>query len=248
VLDAALATGCAVVAPSRLRTVAGAGPQVIWAHGAPLVALARPGARTGQLFLKRLVDVAGALTALILLAPMMVLVAVAIRLGSRGPVIFGQTRIGEGGRPFRCLKFRSMRADAEDLLRGDPELYERYVQNDFKLPEGQDPRITSLGRVIRRTSIDELPQLWNVLRGEMSLVGPRPLVPDELNRYGDGAAVLLALKPGVSGAWAVNGRSTVAYPQRADIELTYVRNWRLGVDLSILARTVPAVFRHYGAH
>ena len=130
----------------------------------------------------------------------------------------------------------------------DPVLYEKYLENNYKLPEGEDPRITRVGLLLRRTSLDELPQFWNVLRGDMSLIGPRPVVPDELNEYGDKRRVLLSVKPGMSGAWAVRGRSRVGYPQRAAIELGYVQRWKLKADLSILWRTLPAVVTRRGAH
>ena len=141
-----------------------------------------------------------------------------------------------------------MRADAEARLRADPPLYQEYVRNNYKLPEGTDPRLTWVGRWLRRLSLDEIPQLINVLTSEMSLVGPRPIVPDELDEYRSSAAVFLSLKPGMTGAWAVNGRSHVSYPDRADMELEYVRNWSLGRDLRILLMTAPAVVRRRGAH
>jgi len=248
IIDAASVMGCQVFALPRSLTVAGVEPRLVWRRGAPLVALTRPGLRGRQLLLKRMLDLVGSLAALAILAPAMALIALAIRLDSGGPVLFAQQRMGRAGRPFRCFKFRSMRADAEEQLRRDPALYQEYLQNHFKLPEDRDPRLTKVGRFLRKTSLDELPQLWNVLRGEMSLVGPRPVVPDELDHYGEESALVLSLKPGMTGAWAVNGRSGIGYPDRAEIELAYVREWRLGRDLSILLRTVPAVFRMRGAH
>lgn len=246
--DAAVSTGCGLIALTRSPTVARAEPRMAWSHGAPLVVLARPVARTVQLVLKRMIDVAGGIAGLMMLAPVLVLVACTIRLESRGPVLFAQRRLGLGARPFRCFKFRSMRVNAEAALRADPKLYAEYLRKNFKLPEDRDPRITRVGRFLRKTSLDEFPQLWNVVRGEMSLVGPRPIVPAELGQYGERAALFLSVKPGISGAWAVNGRSLVGYPDRADMELAYVRGWRVGLDFSILARTVPAVFARRGAH
>ncbi|HEX6617639.1 MAG TPA: sugar transferase, partial [Gemmatimonadales bacterium] len=157
-------------------------------------------------------------------------------------------RVGAWGRPFRCLKFRTMRVDAEQLLRSDPAMYSEYVRNNYKLPEGRDPRITRVGLLLRKTSLDELPQLWNVLRGDMSLIGPRPVVPDELTEYGGQRRMLLSVKPGITGEWAITGRSSVGYPQRAAIEIGYVRRWRLIADLAILWRTVPSVLTRRGAH
>jgi lipopolysaccharide/colanic/teichoic acid biosynthesis glycosyltransferase len=140
-----------------------------------------------------------------------------------------------------------MRLDAEKLLHADPLLYKRYVKNDYKLPLGEDPRISAFGRFLRRTSLDELPQLWNVLKGEMSLVGPRPIVPDELERYQPYAKVFLAVRPGLTGRWQVDGRSQIRYPERAFMELDYVGENSVATDLSIIAKTVPAVLRRKGA-
>jgi lipopolysaccharide/colanic/teichoic acid biosynthesis glycosyltransferase len=227
--------------------VVGVEPQLIWRRGAPLVALNRPGLRGRQLLLKRMLDLVGSIAGLIVLAPFMALIALAIRIDSRGPAVFSQQRVGLGGRPFRCFKFRSMKADAEQLLHSDEGLLDEYRRNHFKLPEERDPRLTRVGRLLRKASLDELPQLWNVLVGEMSLVGPRPVVPEELNHYGDGAFLFLSLKPGMTGAWAVQGRSHVGYPDRVDIELAYIREWSLGADLGILLQTIPAVLERRGA-
>jgi exopolysaccharide production protein ExoY len=247
-METAVSTGCELVALARRMRVPQAEMRMVWSDGAPLVVLTHSALRAGGLVAKRVFDLVGAGVGLTLLLPLLALVALAIRLGGPGPIIYGHTRIGAGGRPFRCLKFRSMRVDAEECLRRDPELYAKYLRNNFKLPEGEDPRITRVGRFLRKSSLDELPQLWNVIRGEMSLVGPRPVVPDELNEYGEGAPMLLSLKPGLAGAWAVNGRSHVGYPDRADIELAYVRDWQFQLDLRILARAVPAVFLCRGSH
>jgi lipopolysaccharide/colanic/teichoic acid biosynthesis glycosyltransferase len=139
-----------------------------------------------------------------------------------------------------------MRADAEEVLRTDPTMYEEYRRNHYKLPDDQDGRVTGIGRFIRRTSLDELPQLWNVLVGEMSLVGPRPVVEEELERYGTARDLLLSVRPGITGAWAVSGRHSVGYPERCEIELAYVRRWTLVSDVSALARTVGAVIKPGG--
>jgi lipopolysaccharide/colanic/teichoic acid biosynthesis glycosyltransferase len=228
--------------------VAGVHPTTVWRSGQLLVELTRPALKGRQLFAKRVVDLTGSAIGLILLAPLFAVIWAAIRLESRGPTVFGHPRLGLNGQVFRCLKFRSMHADAEARLRSDPALYFEYVRNNYKLSERQDARLTGVGRLLRKTSLDELPQLINVFRGQMSLVGPRPIVPEELNQYGHGAAVFLSLKPGMTGAWAANGRSQVNYPDRADMELDYVRNWSLGLDLWILLRTFPAVVARRGAH
>ena len=213
----------------------------------PRVSL-RPIPSEDPLLVKRVFDLTVAALLLILLIPVLVLIAAAIKLSSAGPVFFAQERYGQNKRLFRMYKFRSMRSDAEAVLRSDPELYARYLQGNFKLPEHQDPRITMAGRFLRKTSLDELPQLWNVLRGDMAVVGPRPVVPAELAHYGPEVCLLLALKPGLTSAWVLNGRSAVGYPRRAELELGYVRNWSLARDTWIVLKTVPLVLMGRGAH
>jgi lipopolysaccharide/colanic/teichoic acid biosynthesis glycosyltransferase len=197
---------------------------------------------------KRGIDVVGALLGLIIALPAIVIVSIAIKIESRGPIFFAHQRLGRGGRLFRCWKFRSMHENAERRLHADETLRHHYVSNHFKIPHDLDPRITRLGRFLRTTSLDELPQLWNVLCGDMSLVGPRPIVPLESSHYGDDASVLLSMRPGLTGAWAVCGRNCVGYPTRAEIELEYVKNWSLANDVSILLKTPRAVFSQNGVH
>ncbi len=197
---------------------------------------------------KRGVDVIGALVGLTLALPAIVLVAIAIKLESRGAVFFAHARLGRGGRLFSCWKFRSMHEDAESRLHADEVLRHHYVSNHFKIPHHLDPRITRLGSFLRKSSLDELPQLWNVLCGDMSLVGPRPIVPLESSHYGDEAAILLSMRPGLTGAWAVGGRNRVGYPMRATVELDYVKQWTLASDVSILLRTPHAVFTQRGVY
>lgn len=248
IVDVALSTGCRLLAGERI-SLGGVKPCGVWMGGRQLLELTPPALRGWQPVLKRGMDLIGAGLGLVLMGPLMLMIALAVRLESGGPVLFAQCRVGARGRLFRCYKFRSMRCDAEQVLRADPELYLRYVSNHFKLPEHEDPRLTRVGRWLRKTSLDELPQLVNVIRGEMSLVGPRPIVPAELDHYGLGnAPVLLALRPGMTGAWAVHGRSEVGYPDRATMELEYIRRWSVLNDLAILVRTVPAVLGARGAH
>jgi len=247
VVDAALAGGCQVLSVPRSLVIAGLHPTTVWRCGQPIVELSAPSLKGGQLFLKRLLDVVSSSLGLLVLAPLFAVIAIAIKLESRGPVLFGHRRLGLNGRPIRCWKFRSMHQDAEQRLRSDEGLYARYVTNSYKLPDDDDPRLTRLGRFLRKTSLDELPQLFNVLNGEMSLVGPRPIVLEELGQYGHRAAVFLSLRPGITGAWQVNGRSAIGYPDRAAIELEYARNWSLARDLAILVQTIPAVLRRRGA-
>jgi exopolysaccharide production protein ExoY len=198
--------------------------------------------------LKRCIDIIGAAVGLLLLSPIFALVAIAIKVESPGPMFFAHSRLGRGGRLFSCWKFRSMHEDAESRLHADEVLRHHYVSNHFKIPHHLDPRITRLGRFLRKSSLDEIPQLWNVLSGDMSLVGPRPIVPLESSHYGDDASVLLSMRPGLTGAWAVYGRNRVGYPMRANVELEYVKNWTLATDLAILARTPHAVFTQSGVY
>jgi exopolysaccharide production protein ExoY len=245
--DFALAHGCRLLTVPRTSDVMGVEPRRVWLEGKPFYELTAPSLRASQAVVKRLLDVGVALALLATLAPLFGLVALWILLDSPGPVIFRQLRPGYGGRLFGVFKFRTMRADAEQKLRADPELYKRFIKNGCKLPESDDPRITRPGRFLRKTSLDELPQLINVLRGDMSLVGPRPLVGPELDHYADRAVALLSVKPGMTGLWQVSGRSRVGYPERADIDMDYVRSWSLLRDLWILAMTVPAVLLQRGA-
>jgi len=248
IVRTAVMAECCVVATMRRLSHAGLQPSIVWRRGSPLVELRAVGLRGHQLVLKRILDIVLASTLLVVAAPLMAVIALAVRVGTRGPVIYGQRRLGRHGRSFKCYKFRSMYVDAERRLKEDPELYAEYVRNDFKLPDGSDPRITRLGRTLRRTSLDELPQLWNVLLGDMSLVGPRPIVPDEIRHYESEGPLLLLLKPGITGLWQVSGRSNVGYPERSVVELEYVESWNLARDVGILLRTVPAVLLQRGAH
>ncbi|MFQ5889923.1 MAG: sugar transferase [Gemmatimonadota bacterium] len=216
--------------------------------GWPLIELEVPRLHLLQVALKRTVDIMVSLAGILLLSPLWILIALAVRLDSPGPILFRQRRLGLSGRPFTIYKFRSMRADAEARLKADSRLYRRYVENHFKLPPEEDPRITRLGAFLRKTSLDEIPQLLNVLLGGMSLVGPRPIVPKEIKNYGDEATVFLAVRPGLTGYWQINGRSGVGYPERAELDIDYIKNWSLGTDLKILLQTVPAVLRKQGAH
>ena len=197
---------------------------------------------------KRVMDVVVAGLSLLAFAPVMAAVALALKLLDPGPVLFAQQRLGAGGGTFLLYKFRSMRVDAEAALRADPVLYQRYVDHDFKLPESDDPRISPLGQFLRKSSLDELPQLMNVLRGEMSMVGPRPIVPAEITHYRPYADLFLSVRPGITGLWQVSGRSDVRYPERAFMDLDYIGNNTVLQDIAILLKTVPAVLARKGAH
>lgn len=195
---------------------------------------------------RRLFDICGAIILLALLAPALLVGAAMVFVASGRPVLFGQVRVGRNGRRFRCLKLRTMRIDAEQHLEREPDLHHRYLNGGYKLPNGSDPRVTRPGRWLRRTYIDEIPQLFNVIGGSMSLVGPRPVVPSELREYGCEADELLGVRPGIIGEWTSRGRARPEYPERARLELDYVRNRTPVRDLAILVRTVPVVLRGQG--
>jgi exopolysaccharide biosynthesis polyprenyl glycosylphosphotransferase len=216
--------------------------------GWPLLELQTPRLHVLQVAIKRVLDILLSSVLIVLLAPLFGLIALAIRVESRGPIIFRQRRPGLGGKRFSMLKFRTMRPDAEALLHNDPALLEKFLANDCKLSPEEDPRISRTGALLRRTSLDELPQLFNVLRGDMSLIGPRPVVGPELDHYGDWVSTVLGVRPGMTGYWQVAGRSKIMYPERARLDIYYVTRWSLGLDLKILFMTVPAVFRRSGAH
>jgi exopolysaccharide production protein ExoY len=174
--------------------------------------------------------------------------AVLIKLTSRGPVLFRQERVGLDGQGFRMYKFRTMRYDAEELLNADPELWDQYVDNDYKLPVSDDPRITRLGKWLRRTSLDELPQMINVLLGSMSLVGPRPVTRAQFDAFAEVVDAYRSVRPGITGYWQVNGRSDVHYPERAEYDRHYVAKWSFWLDVSLIVRTPLAVIGGRGAH
>lgn len=196
--------------------------------------------------LKRSIDVAGAAVLLPFLAPGLLAIAAAVRLSSRGPVVFRQSRCGRDGTSFRICKFRTMSVDAEIDLTADPELHSKYQENDFKLSAEDDPRVTRLGALLRLSSLDELPQLWNVLRGEMSFVGPRPVIPSELALYGELRDDYESVRPGLTGPWQVGGRNEIRYPERAEIDADYARTWTISGDLRILAKTPLTLIRSEG--
>ena len=248
VMRTATSVECRVLTVARRLELAGVKPAIVWRRGQPFVEMRPVSLRARQIVIKRAMDIVLASVALVVLAPVMLLIAIAVRGESPGPVFFRQNRPGLGGRRFGMLKFRSMRRDAEAVLKADPALYDLFLENDCKLPADLDPRITRVGRFLRRTSLDELPQLWNVLRGEMSLVGPRPVVGPELEEYGDTTPMLLSVRPGMTGLWQVSGRSRLQYPERAIIDIEYVERWSLSRDFQIMLRTVPAVLRARGAH
>ncbi len=219
--------------------------------GIPLVGVREVGFGEGVRRIKRAVDIVGAAFCLTLGAPLLGLIAVAIRLDSlaskskSGSIIFRQTRVGTNGRPFEMYKFRSMVEGAEEELDDLRDLNE--VDGPiFKMRD--DPRITRVGRVLRRTSLDELPNLWNVLRGDMSLVGPRPPLPSEVNEYAEWHKKRLEVRPGMTGLWQVSGRSLLSFDEQCLLDIYYIENWSLWLDIRILIQTVPRVLFARGAY
>ena len=195
----------------------------------------------------RIADFSAAWLLLLLASPLIAVGATLVLVTSGRPALFAHVRVGRRGRPFRCWKLRTMRSDAEELLVADPELRCRYVENGFKLPSAQDPRVLPGGAWLRRLYVDELPQLWNVIRGDMSLVGPRPVVERELDLFGDDVTALLERRPGVFGEWTSRGRRRPPYPERVRVEMEYVNDPTLRRSLRILVRSVGAVLRGQGA-
>ncbi|MGI9611364.1 MAG: sugar transferase [Acidimicrobiales bacterium] len=205
-----------------------------------------PRARGGwRAIAKRTFDFTSAGLALVLLAPVLVAIAVAVRASSPGPVLFRQERVGKHGQTFAVLKFRTMVVNAEALL---ADLAERNEAGGPMFKIASDPRVTKIGRFLRKTSLDELPQLWNVIRNEMSLVGPRPALAGEMAGWDDELYARLRVKPGITGMWQVSGRSSTTFEEYTRLDLYYVDNWSLVVDLAILAKTLPAVLKSDGAY
>jgi exopolysaccharide biosynthesis polyprenyl glycosylphosphotransferase len=210
----------------------------------PVITLHREPLPSAALFLKRLLDVTGAMFGLVLVCPLMAIVALMIRLDSPGPVVYSADRTGAKGRRFRCYKFRSMVTDAAHLKE---DLRDRNQREGPTFKIDDDPRITRIGRIIRRYSVDELPQLWNVLRGEMSLVGPRPHPIDEVNHYELHQFRRLDVKPGITGLWQITARGCPSFELNMHLDLTYIENWSLRLDLRILASTFRVLFAPEGA-
>jgi Undecaprenyl-phosphate galactose phosphotransferase WbaP len=193
-------------------------------------------------FFKRLFDIMFSLSVLILFAPVYLLLALSIALSSSGPIFYVQERVGKNRKMFYCLKFRTMVENADDILleimEKSPHLRQEFEDN-FKLK--QDPRITLIGRFLRMTSLDEFPQFWNVLKGDMSVVGPRPLVEEELPRYGRYINKILTIRPGITGLWQVSGRNDIPYPRRVQIDLYYANEKNLWMDMWIVFKTIGVV-------
>ena len=246
VVEAAAVAGCRVLAVRSRGTLMASQPRALNGPGLRMLELTFPVGRAGQDGVKRTFDVIVSVGLLLLLSPTMLLLSLWIKIDSKGPVLFVQDRVGQAGTLFRMMKFRTMDDGAdrekEDLAHlnssGDPRL--------FKIPD--DPRVTRVGSFLRRWSLDEFPQLWNVVRGEMSLVGPRPFFQADLTAYDDHHFLRLTVKPGVTGLWQVKGRSSILdFEQVVNLDREYIENWSFGLDLRILLSTLPAVVGRTGA-
>lgn len=196
-------------------------------------------------YVKRTADVVISSVSIILLLPIFLIIALLIKMESRGPVFFMHTRIGKNGKKIKILKFRTMVQNAEDLIKNfTPEQMKEFKEN-FKL--AKDPRVTKVGKILRKTSLDELPQLFNILKGELSIIGPRPIVNEELEKYKENKEKFLSVTPGLTGYWAANGRSNTTYEERMQMELYYVDNISCKLDIKIFFETIIAVFKKQGA-
>jgi exopolysaccharide production protein ExoY len=201
--------------------------------------------RRGYMAAKRAIDIVLGSLALIVLFPIFLVISLAIVLTDGFPIVFKQKRVGKDGREFYIYKFRTMVKNAEEILRSRPELMEEY-QRTYKITN--DPRISKIGKLLRKTSLDELPQLLNVVAGEMSLVGPRPIVPKELEKYGDMAWAYLLMKPGCAGLWQCSGRSDIGYDERVHLDLTYYEKAGLRYDTWVIMKTAVEIVRCRGAN
>ncbi|MFB6612107.1 sugar transferase [Agromyces sp. NPDC056379] len=238
-------TATELVLSSRLTDVAGPRIHFRPVAGLPLIQVEIPQFDGGKHALKRGFDVIAALLGLIAIAPILIAIAVAIKLDGPGPILYMQERIGRDGKTFRLLKFRSMVPGADQVR---TELLERNEAAGLLFKLKDDPRVTRIGRFLRQHSLDELPQLWNVLRGEMSMVGPRPPLAEEVDRYSEQVHRRLLIKPGLTGLWQVSGRSDLSWEESVRLDLYYVENWSLTGDLMLIWRTVRVVVRSVGAY
>ena len=247
IIEVAHSAGCELFTISRAWHVAGVLPSPRRCCGVHLTSLTQPGLKAHQFVIKRLMDIVASALGLIVTAPLWALLAVAIKTTSKGPVFFRQERVGQGGNRFMILKFRTMRLGADDEKASLAHLNHTGDSRLFKIPN--DPRVTRVGAFLRRWSLDELPQLVNVFRGEMSLVGPRPFFHEDLEEYQDHHFLRLAARPGITGLWQVRGRSDIRdFEEVVALDREYIDAWSSWLDLKILALTVPAVFRRRGAY
>lgn len=197
------------------------------------------------LIIKRIVDVFLATIGLIFLLPFFLIIGIIIKIDSKGPVFFAHNRIGKNGKPFKMYKFRTMHKNAQEMIKDFTEEQKREWQENYKLKE--DPRITKVGNILRKTSLDELPQIWNIIKGDLSIIGPRPIVTDELKKYGKSKEKFLSVTPGLTGYWQANGRSDTTYEERMEMELYYVDHISWKLDIQIFFKTIISVIKKEGA-
>jgi len=247
VVEAATVAQCRIFSIPRYMEMTSFTPQHVSEFGVEFMVLSFPAFKAGQLMIKRAGDILASSLGLLALSPVCLAIAVAIKIDSSGPVFFSQKRVGFGGNVFRMLKFRTMRLGADSEKASLAHLNRTGDLRLFKIDN--DPRVTRVGAFLRRCSLDELPQLFNVLRGEMSLVGPRPFFPEDLHQYQDHHFLRLAARPGITGLWQIRGRSDITdFEEVVALDRKYIDSWSLLLDLKILALTVPAVFRRRGAY
>ena len=247
VIEVAHSAGCELFTISRAWHLAGVLLLPRRCCGVHLTSLSQPGLKAHQLVIKRFMDIAASALGLIVTAPLLVFLAIAVKTTSKGPVFFRQERVGRGGKNFMILKFRTMRLGADDEKAGLAHLNHTGDSRLFKIPD--DPRVTGVGAFLRRWSLDEIPQLVNVFRGEMSLVGPRPFFRQDLDEYQEHHFLRLATRPGITGLWQVRGRSDISdFEEVVALDREYIDSWSSWLDLKILALTLPAVFRREGAY
>lgn len=201
--------------------------------------------RISYTHVKRALDVVLSLIALVVISPVLAIISVLIKLDSKGPIIYKQKRLGKDGNLFTIYKFRTMVSNAEEVMNNFTEEQKEEFAKFFKLEN--DPRITRVGKILRKTSLDELPQIFNILKGDMSIIGPRPVVEDEIEKYGGHKDKYLSIKPGLTGWWACNGRSLTTYQERIELEIYYIDNISLKLDIKCLIRTVIAILKKEGA-
>lgn len=195
--------------------------------------------------IKRILDVMLATIALIILSPFFLLIGIIIKLDSKGPIFFTHNRIGKNGKPFKMYKFRTMYQNAQEMINDFTEEQMKEWKENYKLKN--DPRITKIGNILRKTSLDELPQIWNIIKGDLSIIGPRPVIDEELEKYGSNKEKFLSITPGLTGYWQANGRSDTTYEERMEMELYYVDHISWKLDVKIFFKTIVSVIKKEGA-
>lgn len=248
-VEGAAVAGCRVLAVSRYSGVGHVRPSLVWESGVPFFEISVPALRAQQMIIKRMIDVCLGTVGSLFAVPLGAVLAVAIKVDSSGPIFFVQDRVGRDGRPFRVYKFRTMFDNVPDQVHRDWVTHQMKPSDDRPLETyklAQDPRVTRVGRFLRATSLDELPQFINVLRGEMSLVGPRPPLLYEVEAYEPWQMERLCATPGITGLWQVSGRSRLSYRRMCELDVEYVKRWSIWLDLKILMKTIPVVLLNSG--